>query len=119
MGIKDFFYEQLGKQVEKKKLQKQHAFESGYGFKKSPEERKKLLEDHIISQVSQGYKLNTQTDFFVVLEKGKKPNHMMHFLLCFPTIGIWILVWMILTLNSGYRRKTFEITEYGVIVERD
>jgi len=40
--------------------------------KKNSEERKQLLEAFIMKQVSQGWRLNGQTEYAVVLEFGKK-----------------------------------------------
>jgi len=83
--------------------------------KKNSEERKQLLEAFIMKQVSQGWRLNGQTEYAVVLEFGKKPNHILHFLLCFPTLGLWILVWIILGVSMTIKRKAFQINEYGQI----
>jgi hypothetical protein len=76
------------------------------------------LEAFTIKQVSQGWRLNAQTENTVVLEYGKKPNHILHFLLCIPTFGFWLIVWIILAASMNIKRRTWFINEYGVILQR-
>ena len=89
----------------------------GDGVKRSLEERKKLLERFAITEVARGWRLISQSDEIVVLEYGKRPNHILHFLLCIPTLGFWIIVWLLLSFSMNIKRKTYAINEYGVIKE--
>ena len=89
----------------------------GDGVKRSLEERKKLLERFAITEVARGWRLISQSDEIVVLEFGKRPNHILHFLLCIPTLGFWIIVWLLLSFSMNIKRKTYTINEYGVIKE--
>jgi hypothetical protein len=86
----------------------------GDGVKRSLEERKKLLERFAITEVARGWRLISQSDEIVVLEYGKRPNHILHFLLCIPTLGFWIIVWLLLSFSMNIKRKTYAINEYGV-----
>jgi hypothetical protein len=89
----------------------------GDGVKRSLEERKKLLERFAITEVARGWRLISQSDEIVVLEYGKRPNHILHFLLCIPTLGFWIIIWLLLSFSMNIKRKTYTINEYGVIKE--
>jgi hypothetical protein len=51
----------------------------------------------------------------VVLAYGKKPNHVLHFLLCFPTFGLWLIVWIIMGMSMTIKRRTFQVNEFGQI----
>jgi len=89
----------------------------GDGVKRSLEERKKLLERFAITEVARGWRLISQSDEIVVLEYGKRPNHILHFLLCIPTLGFWTIIWLLLSFSMNIKRKTYTINEYGVIKE--
>jgi hypothetical protein len=89
----------------------------GDGVKRSLEERNKLLERFAITEVARGWRLISQSDEIVVLEYGKRPNHILHFLLCIPTLGFWIIIWLLLSFSMNIKRKTYTINEYGVIKE--
>ena len=105
----------IDKQVEAGKLERQQLLGTGDGIKKSTEDVKQMLETFTIKQVAQGWRVNAQTDKMVVLEYGKKPNHILHFLLCFPTLGLWLIVWILLSMSMTIKRKTFVVNEFGVI----
>lgn len=40
-----------------------------------------------------------------MLAIGNKPNHLLHFFLTLFTLGLWLLVWLLVTIGSvgGYR----------------
>lgn len=39
---------------------------------------------------------------FVLTSQKKKTNHVLHLLLCIPTLGIWAIVWVIVaSINHG------------------
>ena len=40
-----------------------------------------------------------------MLVKGHRVNHTLHLLLCIPTIGLWAIVWIILSITGGEKRK--------------
>lgn len=88
---------------------------AGDVVKKSSEDRKKSLEAFIISRVSQGWRLEGQTEYAVVLAYGKKPNHILHFLLSIVTLGFWLIVWIILGMSMTVKRRTFQVDDYGQI----
>ena len=90
----------------------------GDGVKRNLEERKKLLERFATTEIARGSRLISQTDESIVLEYGKRPNHILHLLLSVVTLGFWLLVWLILAFSMNIKRKTYTINEYGVIREQ-
>ena len=90
----------------------------GDGVKRTLEERKKLLEKFTLGEISRGWRLISQSDEIVILEYGKRPNHILHFLLCIPTFGFWLIVWLLLSFSMNIKRKTYSINEFGVIQEQ-
>jgi hypothetical protein len=110
--IRDAFNAIIDKQVEKGKIERN---EFAPKIKVGVDERKQLLEKFTISQVSKGWRINSQTENSVTLEYGKKPNHILHFLLCFPTLGFWLIVWIIMGMSLTIKRKTWIVDEYGYV----
>lgn len=90
----------------------------GDGVKRTLEDRKKLLEKFTLGEISRGWRLISQSDEIVILEYGKRPNHILHFLLCIPTFGLWLIVWLLLSFSMNIKRKTYSINEFGVIQEQ-
>lgn len=80
---------------------------------RSETERKSLLEKQIISYVSRGWRLDTQTDFAAVLSYGKRLNHILHLLLSIVTFGIWIIFWIVMGLTHKIATVTISIDKFG------
>jgi hypothetical protein len=104
--LKYVFKGVVNQQLEAGRIERQKLIGIGEQPKKSPGQRKELLETFTINQVSQGWRVNAQTENTVVLEYGKKPNHILHFLLCIPTFGLWLIVWIILAVSMNIKRRT-------------
>lgn len=86
---------------------------------KSAEERKAILAQQIAMSVGAGARVESQSDFMAVLVRGKKVNHLLHFLLGFPTIGVWWLtVWPFLALTGGEKRSMVQVDPYGNVLNQ-
>ena len=82
---------------------------------RSAEERKAILQQKIIQHVGIGYKVETQTDFQVVLSHGGRVNHIMHFILSILTAGFWLIIWLLLAMFSRRKLMTLSVDEFGNI----
>ena len=80
---------------------------------RSTEERKAILQQKIIQHVGIGYKVETQTDFQVVLSHGGRVNHIMHFILSILTAGFWLIIWLLLAMFSRRKLMTLSVDEFG------
>lgn len=69
-------------------------------------QRKQTLANRVATQVSKGWRVESQTETMATLVKGKRPNHILHLLLSVFTLGIWLPVWIILAVVMGEKRKT-------------
>jgi hypothetical protein len=90
--------------------QPQSAVVSG---RKSPEERKELLSRTVASQVANGARVESQSDFQAVLVRGKSVNHVLHLILTLVTLFIWSIVWIALAIFGGEKRSMVTVDEYG------
>lgn len=51
-----------------------------------------------------------------VLVRGRRVNHILHFLLGFPTLGIWWLtIWPALVIFGGEKRAMVNVDDYGTM----
>jgi hypothetical protein len=80
---------------------------------RSDTERKSILDKQIISYVSRGWRLDTQTDFAAVLSSGKRLNHILHLILSLVTFGIWIIFWIVMGLTNKIAIATVSVDEFG------
>jgi hypothetical protein len=83
---------------------------------KTIEERKAVLAQQVALAVTEGARVESQTDTMAVLVRGRRVNHILHFLLCFPTIGFWIPVWIALVIFGGEKRSVVQVDEYGHVL---
>ena len=79
--------------------------------KRTPEERKQLLENSILRHVEQGWRVESRGEFYATLVKGDPINHILHLLLSLVTAGLWLIVWLIMGVQGGQERKTITVRE--------
>ena len=81
--------------------------------RKTSEERKEALSRIITSQLAQGWRIESQSDFQAVLLRGHSVNHILHLLITFFTVGFWGIVWIALVLIGGEKRQVAQVDEWG------
>jgi len=86
---------------------------------KRADERKALLAQEVARAVAAGARVESQSDFMAVVVKGKRVNHILHFLIGIFTLGLWWIVWLIMALTGGEKRNMIQVDEYGnVLMQR-
>ena len=83
--------------------------------KPTVEERKKILERQITLMMTEGYRIESQSDFRAAMIKGSKVNHILHLLLSVFTAGLWLLVWLLVAIFGGEERKVITVNEFGTV----
>lgn len=78
-------------------------------------ERIELLRSYVVRKVAFGASVELQDDFSAVLIWGRPVNHILHLLLSLVTFGLWIIVWIFIAVNSGEKRRLFQIDKFGRI----
>jgi len=81
----------------------------------SLEERRALLAQAIPGYVGQGYRLESQTDTMATLVIGRRVNHLLHFFIGIFTLGFWWIVWLIMAIAGGERRRMLTVDDYGSV----
>jgi hypothetical protein len=93
-----------------------HMTETAIATRASTEQRRSVLASNIAQQVRKGWSVESQTDYQATLAKGHRPNHVLHLILTVLTIGIWGIVWIIVSLTSRVKRQTITVDEFGNVM---
>ena len=82
----------------------------------STEARQASLAGEIRKWVSSyGYRVESQSEFQAIIVRGKKPNHVLHLLLSIITAGLWLIVWIIVAIGGGERRRVISVDDVGTV----
>lgn len=81
------------------------------------EERSSILEASVRRAARKGWRVVSQTQTQAQLVKGKPTNHLLHLLLSIFTLGLWIPVWIGISLFSGQDEVFVTVTEDGAVVD--
>jgi hypothetical protein len=62
-----------------------------------------------------GWSVESQSDFqAVMVQPGTKVNHLLHLVLSLITLGIWLIVWALVTLmHKRTRHEVISVDEFG------
>jgi hypothetical protein len=82
----------------------------------SADERKRKVANQIRTEVTQGGRVESQGDYDAVIATGKEINHTVHLIATIFTCGIWGLVWLVIALTGGIKRKMISVDEYGQLL---
>ncbi len=85
---------------------------------KTIEEREQLLAEHVKAAAAAGYRSESQTHEMAIVVAGKPVNHLLHFLIGFPTFGFWWIMWIILAASGGEKRWMISVDEYGNVAKQ-
>jgi len=83
------------------------------------EQRRQVLTKAVVAKLAQPgrWRVETQGDHYAVLVWGRRPNHLLHFVI-FLLFGAWLLPWILITLVSYERRYLMEIDDAGDVTLR-
>ena len=80
---------------------------------KTSEEKRRVLASAVQNAVVGGWRVESQTEEQAIMVRGKRPNHILHLLLCLPTVGLWAIVWIALIVTGGEKRQIISVDDYG------
>jgi len=76
------------------------------------------LDTEIGRYVAKGYKLEYRHGNTAVIAFGKRPNHVLHLILSIITFGLWLIVWLIVSLTGGEKRRLLVLEADGSVSYR-
>lgn len=83
----------------------------------TPDDQQRAMDARVAHWVRWDWGVEAQTPTQVVMVKGHRPNHVLHLILSIITLGLWLIVWLILSIASGEKRKTISVSADGRLVE--
>ena len=79
----------------------------------TPDQRRNALAHRLQEAVSEGWRVESQTDFQATLAKGHRTNNILHLILTIVTLGLWLIVWVIVAITNKEKHRLIAIDEYG------
>jgi hypothetical protein len=76
-------------------------------------ERARTLEAEIEDSVADGWRLHTKTGTEAHLLKGEPVRHFVHLFFAIATLGLWLIVWIPLTIFGGVKHRHISVDEEG------
>jgi hypothetical protein len=83
----------------------------------SADQRKGTLDRTLQVQETQGWRIETRSDFQATIATGKPLNNKLHLLVTIFTLGVWGIVWASLAISGGVKRRMITIDEYGNVID--
>lgn len=82
-----------------------------------PDTRKDALAAAVQQHVAgfDGWRVESATDYQVVLVKGRTPTHVLHLFLTILTLGFWIPVWIFITYMQRRQALVLTVDRYGTV----
>src|SRR5690348_5339414 len=84
----------------------------------TPEQRKSRLSLAVRQEVAAGGRVESQADYTAIVRHGKSVNHILHLILTLVTAGLWVFVWITVSIVAASGRKAIALTvdEYGQVL---
>jgi hypothetical protein len=84
--------------------------------RRTDDERKVILAQQLQTAAARGLRIESQSEFQVVLVEGKPVNHVLHAILTIFTCLLWGIVWAILAATGGEKRQMVVVDEFGNVL---
>ena len=82
----------------------------------SLEDRQAILQQQVVAHAAKGWSVLSQTQTQASLVKGKDTNHVLHLILSVITLGLWIPVWIVVTIAAGKKTRLVTVNEQGSVI---
>ena len=79
----------------------------------SESEKANKLALAISTEVSKGWRVESQSQIQAVLVKGKPINNTLHIILTVLTVGFWLLIYVPILLVNKRQTKIIRVDEFG------
>ncbi len=79
------------------------------------EERKAALDRAVQGYAKSGWRMEARGELQATVAKGKNTSHLLHLVLSIVTAGIWLVVWLLVAVLGGLKRRVLSVDEAGVV----
>lgn len=63
------------------------------------------LDGQVDQYVRWGWRVESRSPTQAVVVKGRRTNHLLHLILTLVTLGVWAIVWILIAIFGGEKRK--------------
>lgn len=81
------------------------------------DERKARLDTAVQQYARGGWRMEARSDFQATVAKGKNTNHLLHVVLSLITLGAWLVVWLLVAVLGGLKRRLLTVDDYGNVTD--
>ena len=67
----------------------------------------------VANEVRKDWRVQSQTEFQAVMEKGKRTSHGLHVFLSIVTVGLWVPVWVAVWYLNRDQNEVINVDSYG------
>jgi hypothetical protein len=82
------------------------------------DQRKAQLDATLANLGAQGWRIENRSDFQATIAKGNRTNHVLHLILTIVTLGLWAIVWILMAILGGEKRRLVTVDPYGNVANR-
>ena len=86
--------------------------------KLTADEQSAILARAVTDSAQYGWHVVSQTQNTAQLAKGKPTSHLLHLVISVLTLGLWIPVWIAVSLFTGEKHRLIIVDEYGGVFRR-
>jgi hypothetical protein len=79
----------------------------------------RALGDAVARAVAKGSRVEFQNETTAVLVRGRRVNHVLHAIVSVFTLGIWLWIWLPMTIFGGEKRTTLTVDSNGAVNEAE
>ncbi len=79
--------------------------------KPTPAEQRRLLTQHLAGMEDEGKRVAFRGDYQAIVADGTPVNHVLHLMLSFFTVGLWVVIWMI---DISFHKETKEFVKVDI-----
>lgn len=76
-------------------------------------DRAAVLDRALQGYAKAGWRTENRTATQATICKGKRPSHVLHLILSIITLGVWLIVWLIIGIFGGEKRRLVTVTDAG------
>ncbi|MCV7353466.1 DUF2510 domain-containing protein [Mycobacterium parmense] len=79
----------------------------------SKPQRATALDQELMAVVARGGRVEARTTTSAIVATGRPINHVLHLLVTVLLCGLWLPVWIVMTVSGGEKRTTISVDENG------
>jgi hypothetical protein len=83
----------------------------------SDDARREALARAVANNLKSGWRVESQTEYSATMAKGHRPNHVLHLILTIITLGVWLIVWILVSVMSGEKRLALRVDAEGNVLQ--